>query len=702
MSGEEEREAVRRQIEALRREIAEHDWRYFVLDDPLIPDSEYDRLIAELRSLEARFPEFLSPDSPTQRVGGAAREGFRPVRHERPMLSLNNVFSEEEALAFFARIARELELNEDELDFSVEPKIDGLAIALRYEEGRLKLAATRGDGEVGEDVTHSVRTIRTVPLRLRADAAFCPQRLEVRGEVYMRRRDFERLNERLGERGERPFANPRNAAAGSVRQLDPAVAAERPLRFLAYGLGEWEGALRPARQSEALAWLQQLGFEVSKEVRWVRGAKAALAVFRELLHRRDELPYEIDGVVYKLDRFDLQEKLGYLARAPRFAVAHKFPAREAVTVIEAIEVQVGRTGAVTPVARLKPVPLAGVTVTNATLHNFDQVARLDVREGDSVIVRRAGDVIPEIVGVIKERRPLEAKPWQPPTSCPACGSAVERARGEAIARCTGGLYCPAQRKEAIRHFASRRAMDIEGLGEKMVEALVDAGLVKTVADLYRLRLPDLLELRYGEEGARTGKPATRWAEKLLHAIAKSRETTLERFLYALGIREVGEATAKTLARHFGSLEALIAAAEADYLTLGSEPCCPRLTAVPDVGPVVAEHIARFFHEPHNRAVIDQLLKAGVRWPEGSGTSEGGPLSGKTFVLTGTLSALTREEAKARLEALGAKVADSVSSRTSFLVVGRDPGSKLEKARALGVPMLDEAAFLRFLAEHERR
>lgn len=701
MSGGVDREEARRRIEALRREIAEHDYRYFVLDDPLIPDSEYDRLVAELRALEARFPELIVPDSPTQRVGGAVREGFRSVRHDPPMLSLNNVFSEEEARAFFARIARELSEQESALEWSVEPKIDGLAIALHYEQGQLVLAATRGDGEMGEDVTHTVRTIRSVPLRLRERARPWPRRLEVRGEVYMRRRDFERLNARLNELGERSFANPRNAAAGSVRQLDPKVAASRPLRFFAYAVAGCEGCSPPSRQSAALAWLKELGFAVTPEARLVRGGEQALAAYHELLTRREELDYEIDGAVYKLDRLDAQERLGYLARAPRFAVAHKFPAREAVTIVEAIEVQVGRTGAITPVARLRPVPLAGVTITNASLHNFDQVARLDVRVGDSVIVRRAGDVIPEIVGVIKERRPAGTEAWQPPTHCPACGSAIERVRGEVIARCTGGLYCPAQRKEAIRHFASRRAMDIEGLGEKMIEALVDGGLVATVADLYRLRLEDLIRLKYGDEGAPGGKPATRWAEKLLQAIAKSKQTTLDRFLYALGIREVGEATAKALARHFGSLEALITAAEADFATLGQEPCCPKLSAVPDIGPVVAEHIARFFHEPHNREVIEALRSAGVRWPESKAEKEAGPLAGRSFVLTGTLSRMSREEAKSALEALGAKVSDSVSRKTSFLVLGRDPGSKLEKARSLGVPILEEQAFLELLARHGR-
>ncbi len=697
MSGESEREAVRRRVEALRREIAEHDFRYFVRDDPIIPDAEYDRLLAELRELEARHPELLSPDSPTQRVGGAVAKGFRAVRHELPMLSLNNVFSEPEALAFFHRVAEELRLPEAEIAYSVEPKIDGLAVAIHYQQGRLVLAATRGDGENGEEVTHTVRTIRNVPLRLRGGPL--PHRLEVRGEVYMPRAAFEALNQRLRAQGEKTFANPRNAAAGSVRQLDPKVAASRPLRFFAYGIGVCAGFEPPSRQSGILAWLRELGLSVSDRVGLARGAREALSLTARLLAERDALPYEIDGVVYKVDEIALQRRLGLLSRAPRFAVAHKFPAREALTEVEAIEVQVGRTGAITPVARLRPVAVGGVTVTNATLHNFDQVARLDVRVGDWVIVRRAGDVIPEIVGVVRERRPPQAEPWRPPDRCPACASAIDRSPGEAVARCTGGLYCPAQRQQAILHFASRRAMDIEGLGERMVEDLVQSGLVSTVADLYRLRLADLLRLRYGEHWQ--GKPATRWAEKLLEAIDRSRATTLERFLFALGIREVGEATAKALARHFGSLEALIAAAEADHATLGRQPCCPNLTQVADVGPVVAEHIARFFHEPHNREVIAALRDAGVHWVEAAPAAGESPLRDQSVALTGTLSAMTREEARQRLEALGAKVTESVSRRTSFLIAGRDPGSKLDKARALGVRILDEKEFLQLLERHER-
>ncbi|MDW8479421.1 MAG: NAD-dependent DNA ligase LigA [Xanthomonadales bacterium] len=697
-----DRQQAAARIAELRREIAEHDYRYFVLDDPLIPDAEYDRLVAELRALEERHPELVTPDSPTRRVGGAVRGDLPELRHELPMLSLENVFEDGEARAFFERVARELGRPPESIDWSVEPKIDGLALSLLYEEGRLARAATRGDGERGEEVTHTVRTIRSVPLRLRSAASWLPPRLEVRGEVYIPRAAFAALNEQLRAAGERVFANPRNAAAGSIRQLDPRVAAARPLGFLAYGLGVVEGAEPPPTQSEALARLRALGFRVSPEATVARGPEACLAHYRRLLARRDELPYEIDGVVYKLDRVADQERLGFLSRAPRFAVAHKFPAREALTVVEGIEVQVGRTGALTPVARLAPVALAGVTVSHATLHNFDQVARLDLRVGDTVVVRRAGDVIPEVVAVLAERRPPGAAPFVPPAACPVCGSAVERAAGEVVLRCSGGLYCPAQRKEAIRHFASRRAMDIEGLGERMVDELVESGLVATVADLYRLTLEDLLRMRARDGATTKGKVATRWAEKLLAAIARSRETSLERFLFALGIREVGEATARDLARHFGSLEALIAAAEADRPTLGTPGACPRLTAVPGVGPVVAEHVVRFFAEPHNREVIAALRAAGVRWPERPPPAATGPLAGQTFVLTGTFASLSREQARARLEALGARVSDSVSARTSAVIAGANPGSKLERARALGVPVLDERALEALLGEASGR
>jgi DNA ligase (NAD+) len=698
-------------IEALRREIEEHNYRYFVLDDPSVPDAEYDRLLRELAELEAAHPELASADSPTQRVGGAAVGRFEPVEHAVPMLSLGNVFSEEEAADFFRRVFRML--GTEDVAFSVEPKLDGLAMSLLYDDGVFARAATRGDGVTGEDVSHTVRTVRAIPTRLRGGG--WPRRLEVRGEIYMPREGFEAMNARLLAAGEKTFANPRNAAAGAVRQLDPRIAAQRPLAFFAYGTGLVEGGALPDRHSATLARLREWGLPVCPEATVATGIEACLACYRDIAARRDSLPYEIDGVVYKVDRYDWQERLGFVSRAPRFAIAHKFPAREAVTVLEAIDVQVGRTGAITPVARLAPVALAGVTVTNATLHNADQIARLDVRVGDSVILRRAGDVIPEIVGVVRERRPPGAIPWTMPDACPACGSAIERVEGEAVARCSGGLYCSAQRKEAIRHFASRRAMDIEGLGERIIEDLVDFELVRSVADLYRLTVADLVEMKRRAderddrvpETVKQGRIATRWAENLVEAIDRSRATRLDRFLFALGIREVGEATARQLARWFGSLDALIAAAEADHATLQdpnlkASERCPNLTRVPDIGPVVAAHIAGFFHEPHNREVIEALRAAGVAWPEDQGRQNAeGPLAGQTVVLTGTLSAMTRDQAKARLEALGAKVSGSVSAKTRFVVAGEAAGSKLDKARELGIEVLDEAALCRLLAEHER-
>ncbi len=701
---------VAARIEALRREIEEHNYRYFVLDDPGVPDVEYDRLLRELRGLEEAHPGFARADSPTQRVGGAAVSRFEEVDHAVPMLSLGNAFSEDEIADFLRRI--EKALGTGEVLFSVEPKLDGLAMSLLYENGVLVRAATRGDGVTGEDVTHSVRTVRSVPTRLRGEG--WPRRLEIRGEIYMPRAGFEAMNARLRERGEKPFANPRNAAAGSVRQLDPRIAATRPLAFFAYGHGLVEGGALPDRHSLTLARMRDWGLPVCPEADVATGLDGCLAYYRRIGERREGLGYDIDGVVYKVDRYDWQEQLGFVSRAPRWAIAHKFPASEELTVVEAIDVQVGRTGAITPVARLRPVQVAGVTVTNATLHNADQIARLDVRIGDTVIVRRAGDVIPEVVGVVAERRAPGASPYVMPDACPACGSAVERADGEAVTRCTGGLVCPAQRKEAIRHFASRRAMDIEGLGERIVEDLVDFDLVRSVADLYRLTVDDFVEMKRRAderddrvpETVKQGKVATRWAENLVEAIALSREAKLARFLFALGIREVGEATAAQLARWFGSLDALIEAADSDFATLHDDTLkaserCPALTRIPDVGPVVAAHIACFFHEPHNRAAIAALRDAGVHWPEQPGQQiADGPLAGKSVVLTGALSALTRDEAKARLQALGAKVAGSVSKKTSFVVAGEAAGSKLDKARELSIDILDEAALLALLAEHE--
>jgi DNA ligase (NAD+) len=673
----------------LRQAIDDANFRYYVLDDPAIPDAEYDALLRELESLEAQHPELVSDDSPTQRVGAKPQRGFAEVQHAVPMLSLNNAFSEQEVRDFVARIVETI--TDAAPAFSVEPKLDGLAISLRYENGRFVRGATRGDGASGEDVTANLRTIKAIPLRIRSDNP--PALLEVRGEVYMPRAAFEKFNERARANGEKPLANPRNGAAGSLRQLDTRITAKRPLAFFAYGLGAVDGWHLPPRHSAMLAGLRDLGFPVAPEAGTATGADGLLEYFRVIGARRDALPYDIDGVVYKLDRFDQQNALGFVSRAPRWALAHKFPAQEQSTTVEAIDVQVGRTGAITPVARLAPVSVAGVVVTNATLHNADQIARLDVRVGDTVIVRRAGDVIPEVVRVIEERRPAGTIPFAMPSTCPVCGSAVVRDEAEVVSRCTGGLYCPAQRAQALIHFASRRAMDIEGLGDRIIEDLVDLGLVRTVADLYSLTLDDFLEMRRRAderdgtvpETAKAGKVASKWAENLLAAIASSKDTTLDRVLFALGIRDIGESTAKTLAKFFGALEPLMTADES------------MLREVPDVGPVVARRIVEFFREPHNRQVLAALRNAGVHWPEGPPQrSAEGPLAGKTVVLTGALSAMSRDDAGARLEALGAKVAGSVSKKTSFVVAGAAAGSKLDKARELGVEIWDEARLLEFL------
>jgi DNA ligase (NAD+) len=668
--------AVNRAAE-LRAQLDRHNDRYYVLDDPEIPDAEYDRLFRELQALEAEYPELQSPDSPTQRVGGKPLDAFVPVRHRVPMLSIRTETDTGPAgaRAFDAQVRRELGLNEDAapVDYTCELKFDGLAISLRYEDGVLAQAATRGDGETGEDVTQNVRTIKTVPLRLQGAA---PAVLEVRGEAYMSRPDFERYNASQRAAGLPPLVNPRNGAAGSIRQLDPSAAAKRPLSFFAYGLGEVRGWEPPVTHGEVLDALAALGLPVSGERAVAQGADGLIAFHRAIADKRDALPFDIDGVVYKVNRLDWQRELGFRTREPRWAVAHKFPAQEELTVIEAIEVQVGRTGAITPVARLKPVFVGGVTVTNATLHNADEVARKDVRVGDTVIVRRAGDVIPEVVAVALDRRPSDTRPFALPECCPVCGSRVIRPEGEAVARCVGGLYCPAQRKEAIRHFASRRALDIEGLGDKLVEQLVERERVRNPADLFSLDAATLADLE---------RMGSKSAANLVEALERGKTTTLARFLYALGIREVGEATASALAEHFGALESLIAA---------DEEC---LRQVPDVGPVVAAAVRAFFQESHNRDVIVRLRAAGVRWPETAAKSVGDrPLAGKTVVLTGTLESLSRDQASDRLRALGAKVAGSVSKKTDYVVAGRDAGSKLDRARELGVPVLDEAGLLALL------
>ncbi len=671
-------------VTALRREIERHNHAYYVLDQPLIPDAEYDRLFRELQTLEAEHPELATPDSPTQRVGSKPLDAFASVRHAVPMLSIRTETDTEAsgAQAFDARVRKELGLADTDppVEYSAELKFDGLAINLRYERGVLVQAATRGDGETGEDVTRNIRTIHAIPLRLLSDLP--PGVLEVRGEVYMRRDDFERYNAKQREAGKPTLVNPRNGAAGSIRQLDPAMTAQRPLSFFAYGLGEiqgWKDA--PLTHSATLDALAIFGVPVCGERITGLGAAALIAFHDDMAARRDRLPFDIDGVVYKVNRFDLQRELGFVTREPRWAVAHKYPAQEQLTTVLDIVVQVGRTGALTPVARLAPVFVGGVTVTNATLHNQDEIDRKDVRVGDTVIVRRAGDVIPEVVAVVIDRRPDPAPPrfniLHAYPVCPECGSHVVRLEGEAVARCTGGLYCPAQRKQALLHFAGRRAMDIEGLGDKLVDQLVDRGLVHTPADVYGLSQEELAGLE---------RMAEKSAANLRAAIETSKTTTLARFIFALGIRNVGEATAKDLAQHFGSLDKLIAANEAD------------LHVVRDVGPIVAQSIVQFFAESHNLEVVGKLRAAGVHWPESAGLQQSaGILAGRTLVLTGTLPTLTRDVAKGLVEAAGGKVAGSVSKKTDYVVAGAEAGSKLMKAQELGVTILDEAGLLALLA-----
>ena len=665
--------ALEARVRELREQIDYHNYRYYVLDDPEIPDSEYDRLMRELQELEAAHPELVTPDSPTQRVGAQPLKEFTEVRHAVPMLSLGNAFSDGEMADFDERVRKLLKV--EQVEYSAEPKLDGLAISLRYENGILVQGATRGDGHRGEDVTSNVRTIGAIPLRLRGRG--WPEVLEVRGEIFMPKKGFEELNERARRKGEKTFANPRNAAAGSLRQLDPKVTASRPLSFYAYGWGELSVEIPGDSYSGVMEVIRSYGLPVSPELKVVSGLQGCLDYFAAMSEKRDSLDYEIDGVVFKVNDLEQQQRLGYVSRAPRWAIARKFPAQEALTTVRDVEFQVGRTGAVTPVARLAPVEVGGVVVSNATLHNMDEVRRKDVHIGDTVYVRRAGDVIPEIVRVLPERRPRDAREVVLPKHCPVCGSDIIKPEGEAVARCTGGLFCPAQRKEAIKHFASRRAMDIEGLGDKLVEQLVDQGLVHDPADLYSLSKEQLMALeRMGEKSA----------QNLLDALARSKETTLARFLYALGIREVGEATSQTLARHFGTLEAL---EQADEDTLQQ---------VPDIGPVVAAHIAAFFRQPHNREVIDKLLAAGIHWPAVETPAAGEqPLAGKTFVLTGTLSR-PRNEVKAQLQALGAKVTGSVSKKTDYVVAGEAAGSKLAKAETLGITVLDEEQLNNLLAD----
>ncbi|HEC13071.1 MAG TPA: NAD-dependent DNA ligase LigA [Acidiferrobacteraceae bacterium] len=666
-----------RRIVALREELAHHNHCYYVLDAPEVPDAEYDRLFRQLQSLEEKYPALVTPDSPTQRVGAKPLKAFSEVHHGVPMLSLANAFDEGGVKDFHRRACERLGV--EHIDYSCETKLDGLAVSLLYENGVLVRGATRGDGRSGEDVTQNVRTIDSIPLRLLGKDA--PRVLEVRGEVFISRAGFARLNRAQRAEGGKQFANPRNAAAGSLRQLDPRITAARPLEIYIYGVGVVEGPadeILAGTYSAMLERFRDWGLRTSPETRVARDAEGCIAYYRDIMARRDKLPYEIDGVVYKVNRLDQQDALGAVSRAPRWALAHKFPAQEEMTVLKGIEVQVGRTGTLTPVARLEPVFVGGATVTNATLHNQDEVKRKDVRIGDTVVVRRAGDVIPEVVSVVMSKRPKHTRRFKMPERCPVCDSKVERPEGESAARCTGGLYCAAQRREAIKHFASRRAMDIEGLGDKLVDQLDEQGMLSDLSDLYRLKLEDLAGLeRMGEKSAKN----------LIDALKKSQSTTLARFLYALGIRDVGETTARSLANYCGKLETLMHAEE------------EVLQEIPDVGPVVAGNVHTFFRESHNRQVIRKLIKRGMNWPEGVVDRDKlQPLSGKTFVLTGTLDSMGRDEAKAKLQALGAKVTGSVSAKTSYVVVGVDPGSKATKAEQLGVVMLDEKAFLKLLSK----
>lgn len=659
----------------LRRQLEQHNYRYYVLDDPEVSDAEYDRLLNELKQIEADNPDLITPDSPTQRVGATPVSELQEAVHTTPMLSLDNAFTEEDLINFDRRVRERLETDKV-IEYVAEPKLDGLAMSFRYENGKLVRAATRGDGMKGEDVTHNVRTIKAVPTQLRGKA---PDVIDVRGEIFMTLAGFKAMNQRALEKGEKVFVNPRNAAAGTMRQLDPRLAASRPLDVFFYAVGEHGNWKLPARHSEVLDQLREWNLKVSPLVKVVQGVEGCLEYYRDIGEKRSTLKYEIDGVVYKVNRFAQQRELGFVARAPRWAIAHKFPAHEENTIVRDVEFQVGRTGALTPVARLEPVFVGGVTVSNATLHNMDEVTRKDVRIGDTVVIRRAGDVIPEVVKVVLERRPKNAKQVVLPKKCPICGSAVVREEDEAVARCTGSLFCAAQLKGALLHFAARRAMDIDGLGEKIVDQLIDGDLVHSPADLYKLTVQQFADLE---------RMAEKSAKNLVAALEKSKKTTLSRFLYALGIRDVGEATAAALANHFGSIEALQDADET------------AIQEVPDVGPVVAAHAHTFFQQPHNREVIQALRDAGVHWPaqKARAAAAEGPLTGKTFVLTGSLDSMSRDEAGDRITALGGKVTGSVSKKTSYVVAGAEAGSKLTKAQELGVAILDEAAFLKLLEE----
>ena len=663
--------SLQQQIDTLRQDLRRYEYEYHVLDNPTIPDAEYDRLFHQLKALEAEHPELITADSPTQRVGAKPLSGFAQIRHEIPMLSLDNAFSDEEFYAFVKRIEDRLIRLPDPLTFCCEPKLDGLAVSILYVNGVLTQAATRGDGTTGEDITANIRTIRNIPLQLLMDNP--PARLEVRGEVFMPHEGFERLNQQALERGEKTFANPRNAAAGSLRQLDPKITSKRPLVLNAYGIGIAEGVDLPNTHYDRLQWLKSIGIPVNPEIRLCNGTDEVLDFYRDIQNKRSSLGYDIDGTVLKINDIALQEKLGFISKAPRWAIAYKFPAQEELTRLNDVEFQVGRTGAITPVAKLEPVFVAGVTVSNATLHNGDEIERLDIAIGDTVVIRRAGDVIPQIIGVLHDRRPADARPIIFPKTCPVCDSAIVRIEGEAVARCTGGLFCAAQRKEALKHFVSRKAMDIDGVGGKLIEQLVDRELIHTPADLFKLDLTTLTRLE--RMGAKS-------AENALASLEKAKNTTLARFIFALGIREVGEATALNLANHFKTLEAL---QNADL---------EALQQVPDVGEVVANRILAFWHEPHNVAVVNDLIAQGVHWEtvETKEVTEN-RFKGKTVVLTGTLTQMGRNEAKALLQDMGAKVSGSVSAKTDFVIAGDAAGSKLTKAQELGVAVLTEEEFL---------
>ena len=658
-------------LETLRNTLRRYEYEYHVLDNPSVPDSEYDRLFHQLKALELEHPDLVTADSPTQRVGAKPLAGFRQIRHEMPMLSLDNAFSDEEFYAFVKRIEDRLIVLPKPLTFCCEPKLDGLAVSILYINGVLSQAATRGDGSRGEDITANIRTIRNVPLQLLIDNP--PARLEVRGEVFMPHVGFERLNKHALELGEKTFANPRNAAAGSLRQLDPNITSKRPLAFNAYSIGIAEGINLPNTHYARLQWLKSVGIPINPEICLCNGAEEVLAFYRDMQNKRALLGYDIDGTVLKINDIELQNELGFISKAPRWAIAYKFPAQEELTVLNDVEFQVGRTGAITPVAKLKPVFVAGVTVSNATLHNGDEIARLNLAIGDTVVVRRAGDVIPQIIGVLHERRPADAKPIIFPHNCPVCGSQIVRIEGEAVARCTGGLFCAAQRKESLKHFVSRKAMDIDGVGGKLIEQLVERELIRTPADLFKLDLTTLMQLeRMGEKSAKNA----------LNSLEQAKHTTLARFIFALGIREVGESTALNLANHFKTLEAL---KNADF---------EQLQAVPDVGEVVANRILAFWREPHNVDAVNDLIAQGIHW-DAVETKEAGdnPFKGKIVVLTGTLSQMGRNEAKALLQEMGAKVSGSVSAKTDFVIAGDAAGSKLTKAQELGITVLSEDEFL---------